>query len=129
MDGIQIMEKKEILASPEWVTNLLNIFGYITISVMVIFLMVFFSIWFIYAKKKKFIPAKIFCPLILGLCSSLICSIIVTVPVYIYGNVCKVPTGRYEYRAVIEENIAFTYIHENYNVISNEDGIWILEDK
>lgn len=129
MKDIEIMEKTEIMSSPEWVVNLLNIFGYITVFVMVIFIIVFFSISFIYHKKKKFIPTKIFCPLILGLCSSLICSIIVTVPVYIYGNIYKVPTGKYEYKVLIEDDTSFKYIYYNYDVITNEDNVWILRDK
>lgn len=38
-------------------------------------------------------------------------------------------TGRYTYECKLEDNISANYIEENFDVVSVEDGIWIIKDK
>lgn len=40
-----------------------------------------------------------------------------------------VETGRYTYKCILEDSVSADYIEEKFNVISVEDGVWIVEDK
>lgn len=39
------------------------------------------------------------------------------------------PTGRYQYEAIVDENVSIQEVYEKYNVIEQDGKKWILEDK
>lgn len=40
-----------------------------------------------------------------------------------------VETGKYTYKCELEDNVSASYIGDNFNIISVENGIWTIEDK
>ena len=52
--------------------------------------------------------------------------------IFLAGVACAAyekDTGRYEYKAIIDESVSMTDVHEKYKVMGQEGKIWILEDK
>ena len=52
--------------------------------------------------------------------------------IFLAGVACAAyekDTGRYEYKAIIDESVSMTDVHEKYKVKGQEGKIWILEDK
>ena len=41
----------------------------------------------------------------------------------------KVETGRYTYKCTIDDNVSASYISDNFNIISVENGVWTISDK
>ena len=41
----------------------------------------------------------------------------------------KTPTGRYEYKVILDESYPATELYENYEVIGQDGKIWIIQDK
>lgn len=41
----------------------------------------------------------------------------------------RVPTGRCQYEATIDDTVSFTELNDKYEVIEQRGKIWILEDK
>lgn len=41
----------------------------------------------------------------------------------------NVPTGRYRYECTIDDDVSFTDILEEYDVVEQRGEIWVLEDK
>ena len=41
----------------------------------------------------------------------------------------KIPSGRYQYEAVIQDDVSINEVYEHYKVIDRKGKIWILEDK
>lgn len=44
-------------------------------------------------------------------------------------NIINKETGRYTYECTMEDNVSAKYICDNFNIISVEDDVWIIEDK
>lgn len=38
-------------------------------------------------------------------------------------------TGRYTYQATIDENVSLVEFYEHYEIIEQNEGIWIIQDK
>ena len=41
----------------------------------------------------------------------------------------EIPTGRYRYECIVDENTSFVEICEKYDVVEQKGDLWILEDK
>lgn len=41
----------------------------------------------------------------------------------------EIPSGRYQYEAVIQDDVSINEVYEHYKVIDRKGKIWILEDK
>ena len=39
------------------------------------------------------------------------------------------PTGRYEYKVILDETYPATQLYENYEVVGQDGKIWIIQDK
>ena len=39
------------------------------------------------------------------------------------------PTGRYEYKVILDETYPATQLYENYEVIGQDGKIWIIQEK
>lgn len=60
---------------------------------------------------------------VFGLCLSL--AFVVTI---VYKEV-KIPSDRYQYVAIIDDDVSINEVYEHYVVINKKGEIWILEDK
>ena len=58
-----------------------------------------------------------------GLC--ILSALIITI---VYKEV-EIPSGRYQYEAVIDDDVSINEVYKHYNVIEQKGKIWILEDK
>ena len=111
MQGIEILNKTEIMIpNDNWV-----IIGFMLIGIALILGGVATKVEnniLIYISLGGF-----------GLCmfSALIATIV-------YKEV-KIPSGIYQYEAVIDENVPIQEVYEHYKVIEQKGKIWILEDK
>lgn len=59
----------------------------------------------------------------LGLCIS---SALIVAIVY---RTVEIPSGRYRYEVIIQDDVSINEVYEHYKVIKQEGKIWILEDK
>ena len=57
----------------------------------------------------------------------LICLISV-ISIIVSLNIRK-PTGRYEYKVTIDNDVPIQEVYENYKIVEKDGKIWILEDK
>lgn len=57
-----------------------------------------------------------------------LCLILATVIVFTYKSV-KIPSGRYQYEAIIQDDVSINEVYKHYNVIDKKGKKWILEDK
>ena len=115
MNGIDILNKEEILATPEWVGLVL------TISTVIFIVSIIFALVFLFTSHDT---ASFFFIMIF-VCSSIVC----VISNYINDTYNCEPTGRYRYEATIDDSVSITEVYDHYNVIEQRGDIWILEDK
>jgi hypothetical protein len=41
----------------------------------------------------------------------------------------KIPSDRYQYETIIQDDVSINEVYEHYKVIKQEGKIWVLEDK
>ena len=116
MNGIDILNKEEILTTPEWIGVVLAISAFIGI-VSIILALVFGTLTYHDTASFFFI--------IIFVCSSIMCVIFNCI-----NDTYKVePTGRYRYEATIDDSVSITEVYDHYNVVEQRGDIWVLEDK
>ena len=59
--------------------------------------------------------------------SSLMIGLIVMIAYGIFN--CTVKTGEYRYECTIDDSVSYNEVVENYKIVEQRGGIWILEDK
>lgn len=112
MVGVDILNKEEILGTPEWVYVASIIFVYVLIISITILFVSAFNLW-----NTLFI-------------FSAIAAIVSWVLVIVLCNVDEIePTGRYRYEATIDESVSIADVYEHYKVVEQRGYIWVLEDK
>ena len=116
MNGIDILNKEEILTSPLWIVAVLAISAVIGI-VSIIIALVFITLTYHDTASFFFI--------IIFVCSSIMCVIFNC----INDNYKCEPTGRYRYEVTIDDSVSITEVYDRYNVVEQRGDIWILEDK
>ena len=115
MNGIDILNKEEILTTPEWIGLVL------TISIVIFIVSIIFAVAF---ELTYHDTASVFF-IIIFVCSSIVCAIF-----NVINNTYKSEsTGRYRYEVTIDDSVSITEVYDNYNVIEQRSDIWILEDK
>lgn len=55
-------------------------------------------------------------------------SLISVISIIVGLNIRK-PTGRYEYKVTIDNDVPIQEVYENYKIVEKDGKIWILEDK
>ena len=115
LNGIDILNKEEILTTPEWIGLVL------TISTVIFIVSIIFAFVFLFTSNDT---ASFFF-IIIFVCSSIVCVIFN----YINDTYNCEPTGRYRYEATIDDSVSITEVYDHYNVIEQRGDIWILEDK
>ena len=110
MQGIEILNKTDIMTVPDW-------FGTLDIACLLIFVMAFVFA-FVFHRNDP-------------VCITFLCIAVASLLTVIISSVCvkEIPTGRYRYKCLIDESVDFIDIYENYDIIGREGQIWILEDK
>lgn len=108
-----------ILNQYEILENVTPIWWYIGVVVFIISIIVFFAI------SDKSVSS------ILGwiLVAIIFLGVIWVSVVYEIVHKEDVPTGRYRYECIIDDDASFTDILEDYVVIEQRGDLWILEDK
>ena len=115
LNGIDILNKEEILTTPEWIGVVLYV------STIIFIVSIIFAVAF---ELTYHDTASVFF-IIIFVCSSIVCAIF-----NVINNTYKSePTGRYRYEVTIDDSVSITEVYDNYNVIEQRSDIWILEDK
>lgn len=115
MNGIDILNKEEILTSPEWIGMAASISG----------VMVIISVIFVVAFTLTIHDTASILSMIL-----FVCSIVAFVVFAAINDIYKSePTGRYRYEVTIDDSVSITEVYDHYNVVEQRGDIWILEDK
>lgn len=121
MQGVNILNTTEILGNPSWAINLINVGSFIAI-IGAIFMIVTMIIAHKFTYKTiKTMAVVSFLTIIVGLLVVIITSIT--------SLQKRVPTGRCQYEATIDDTVSFTELNDQYEVIEQRGKIWILEDK
>ena len=115
LNGIDILNKEEILTTPEWIGVVL------AISTVIFIVSIILALVFLFTSHDT---ASFFF-LIIFVCSSIIC----VISNYINDTYKNEPTGRYRYEATIDDSVSITEVYDHYNVVEQRGDIWILEDK
>ena len=110
MQGIEILNKTDIMTFPDWFET----FG---AACLIIFVMAFVFA-FVFHRNDP-------------VCITFLCIAVASLLTGVISSVCvkEIPTGRYRYECLIDESVDFVDIYENYDVIERKGQIWILEDK
>ena len=115
MNGIDILNKEEILTTPEWIGVVLYV------STIIFIVSIIFAVAF---ELTYHDTASVFF-IIIFVCSSIVCAIF-----NVINNTYKSePTGRYRYEVTIDDSVSITEVYDRYNVVEQRGGVWILEDK
>ena len=115
LNGIDILNKEEILTSPEW----------IGIAASISTVMVIVSIIFAVAFTQTYHDTASILSMVLCVCF-FIAGIVFAL---INDNYKCEPTGRYRYEVTIDNSVSITEVYDRYNVVEQRGDIWILEDK
>ena len=111
MQGIEILNKEPVMISNDnWV-----IIGFILIGIA-----------FILGGVATKVENNILVYISLG--GFGLCMFSALIATIVYKEV-KIPSGRYQYEAVIQDDVSIQEVYEHYNVIEQKGKIWILEDK
>lgn len=112
LEGIEILSQSEIMQRSLWAKFAFSFFiGFTFIGLI---LMVVFAV--VYNENYVTVSAGF---LIFGfVCALILCAIDP-----------EEPSGRYEYKVLINEDVSFTDLYEKYDVVGQEGLIWTLKDK
>lgn len=114
IEGIEILAQSEIIQSTSW-TTIVCMSGIIMLIIGFILLVIGEGI-----KYDVGIVSGGFL-IVLG--------VIVAVVGIGLSETYKEPTGRYEYQVIIDENVSFTDVYSNYEVVDQNGLIWTIRDK
>ena len=123
MQGVNILNTTEILGNPSWAINLISIGLFIATigAIFMIITMIMDGAHKFTYKTIKTMAVVSFLTIIVGLLVVIITSIT--------SLQKRVPTGRCQYEATIDDTVSFTELNDQYEVIEQRGKIWILEDK
>ena len=111
MQGIEILNKEPIMMQDD------------KFAIIGIALLVIAGIFSFIAMKTKNDVLGNGCITVMVLC------LIISLGVAIAYNTEKIPSDKYQYEAIIDENVSIQEVYEKYNVIEQDGKKWILEDK
>lgn len=123
MQGVNILNTTEILGNPSWAINLISIGLFIATigAIFMIITMIMDGAYKFTYKTTVTMAVVSFLTIIVGLLVVIITSIT--------SLQKRVPTGRCQYEATIDDTVSFTELNDKYEVIEQRGKIWILEDK
>ena len=112
LEGIEILSQIEIMKNPDWT----SLFCFIV--VVFIFLGLILTNGGLISDNKQ-----------LTICAACFTFGLFIAALIIIGLTQKEPSGRYEYKVLLDEDVSFTEIYEKYGVVGQEGLIWTLNDK
>lgn len=112
IEGIELLSQTEIMARPLWAHIIF--FGLIGFCIVGVILLI------VGVNTCSDTDVEIGVYMIVF---AFICMILLA------GAFPKKPSGLYRYKVTISEDVSFSDIYDNYDVIGQEGKIWILEDK
>lgn len=113
IEGIEILNKTEIMTVPGWF-----------ITLLVIAILVGCVCFGMFMRSSNW---DLVWTIIFGIGS--LVSIIVFICLCIFSDNVKEPTGRYHYEAIVDDSVSFTELYERYDIIEQRGEIWVLKDK
>lgn len=112
MDGVTILNQTEIIR-----TSL----SYIIITILLTFIiMAAAALCYGFAETYDYGPAILF---------GVVAAFLLVLFIYVQFKDHTINTGRYEYEAIISEDVSFTELYEKYEVVEQRGEIWVLKDK
>lgn len=117
MQGVEILNKQPIMIPNEK----LAIIAFILICVGAII-----SGIILYIMEKHYIDNEILHFITIGLFGLSLLSALVVVIMY---KEVKIPSDKYRYEAIIDDDVSIQDVYEKYKVIEKDGKKWILEDK
>lgn len=114
LEGIEILAQTEIMKPASWIWIVIAA-GLTLLAIGVVFITIGSLI-----LDDAFIASG-------GI--MIICSVVILFVSIPLSEICQKPTGRYEYKVTIGENISFTELYEKYEVIGQDGKIWTIRDK
>lgn len=112
MSNMEILNQTEIIE---------KVGGWPPGVVLGVFVILFIAVSFFFAFVLDFDTLGIMSGLIIT-----ICTLLLTIGLW---SPKDTPTGRYEYKVILDETYPATQLYENYEVIGQEGKIWIIQDK
>ena len=112
IDGITVLYQEEIMKNVTWANR--------AILILAIIAMISF---FIAVLAKDMYSDVLFLIGIVGLFISLFGAILISI------IAPQEPTGKYEYKVIIDDTVSMTEFYEKYEVIDQEGEIWTIRDK
>ena len=114
IEGVTVLSQEAIKESPQWMTAILVI-G-LLVMVLALVVMFFGALCEDFRMVEKGIVV-----IFVTVALLLVLAVMVVV--------IEVPTGRYEYKVIIDDNANFKEIYNRYNIVSQEEQIYIIQDK
>lgn len=114
LEGITILNQSEIMTKPEWTQTV----AIISMILMLVFL--FASLCFLITDKEK-----------LGFAMSLlmILSAIASLTFITLEENIEIPTGKYEYQVIIDDNVSLNEFIEKYEIINIDGKLYTIKEK
>ena len=112
LEGIEILSQSDIMQRPLWANFAFYFcigFTFIGLILMVVFAVVY---------NTNYLTVSACILIFWFVCALILCSIDP-----------EEPSGRYEYKVLINEDVSFTDLYEKYDVVGKEGLIWTLKDK
>ena len=109
LEGIEILNKTEIMAAPTWYAILFVVLIVVGIASIIIAV----------GSHETKVGLGAAITFIITLCTFLV--LIAVNP--------EEATGRYKYEVTIDENVSFKDLYAQYNVVEQRGDIWVLTDK
>ena len=114
IEGVTVLGQEAIKESPQWMTAILVI----GLLVMVLaFVVMFFGA---FCEDFRMVDKGI---VMMSVTAALLLVLALMVVVI------EVPTGRYEYKVIIDDDVPFTELYDNYEIINQEGQIYTIKDK
>lgn len=107
IDGITVLSQTEIMKAP---------YQYLVVITSIIILTIIFTLLEHYASDDISILSPIL---------AILFSIIIGIA---YFNIAKEPTGRYEYKVLIDKSVSFVELTERYNMIKKDGLVYTIRD-
>jgi hypothetical protein len=115
LDGIEVLNKVEIMESPMWIAIVVIVFFFIFLVSLIAGAIDIFTD---FLDNKKWIPGV-----------GMIVSWVIILMMFICDKCCSEPTGKYEYQVTIDDSVSMTEFLEKYEIIEVNGKIYMIREK
>lgn len=108
MEGITVLSENELMVVPNWVD-----------IIMLVGMIIMLSSLVVAVKMSSIYFSVILC--VIGIVLTIVC---------IFGNLTiRKPTGKYEYKVTISDEVNLVEFNEKYEIINQEGLIYTIREK